>query len=669
MAETGYITLLLALIASCYSAVFNIIGSGKNHRALLTSARFGLFATGGLVTVAVGVLFCALMIHDFSIEYVTYYSGRDTSLPYLISALWAGNDGSLLFWTWLLTIFASIFALRHRDADNRLMPYASSVTMFTGAFLLLLMLLAANPFLEISVVPPDGIGLNPLLENPGMVIHPPLLLAAYAGFTVPFALAVAALMTGKLSGEWTVPARKWTIFAWLLLGIGNIVGAWWAYVELGWGGYWNWDPVENAGLMPWLVSTAFLHSLIMQRRKGMLKVWNMVLIILTFNLVIFGTFITRTGFLSSVHTYSESKMGVFFFIFLGLSLLGSLGLLFFRRKRLTDESRAENFISREFTFQLNSIFLVAAAVIILIGTVFPLVSEVTRGVQITMGADAFNRVNGPIFLAVLLLTGICTLISWRRVRVSGIIGALFWPLAVALIVDVILIFLGVGDFYALLGLGVCVFVLASIVSQWLREVGEYRRKRAENYLRAFHRLFAGNRARYGGYIVHFAIIVIAVGVIGSSFFSVEKEAYLEPGESIAIDNYVLIYDNMENYETPGKIVLSAVVSVYHNDEYIGRLTPEKYFQRNYKQPVTEVAIRSTLVEDLYVILAGWDEEGAAFKVLINPLVIWIWIGGGIMLLGGVVLFWPVGGKSLSAGDSVISNRAGTENETVMESLE
>ena len=327
MADIGYIALFLALATSIYSAITYIIGVKKKHQALIESARNGLLATCGLVSVSVAVLLYAILSHNFQIEYVASYTSRDTPLAYLISALWAGNAGSLLFWAWLLSLFAMMVVLQNRNKNRGLVPYASSIIMLTEAFFLILLISVSNPFHELGFVPAEGMGLNPLLENPGMIIHPPLLLAGYVGFTVPFAFAIAALLTVKFGDEWIITIRRWTLLAWLLLGFGNLLGAWWAYVELGWGGYWAWDPVENAGLMPWLVATAFLHSIMIQRRKGMLKIWNMVLIILTFNLAIFGTFLTRSGILSSVHSFGDTNMGPFFLVFMGIALFGSLGLL------------------------------------------------------------------------------------------------------------------------------------------------------------------------------------------------------------------------------------------------------------------------------------------------------------------------------------------------------
>jgi cytochrome c-type biogenesis protein CcmF len=642
MADIGYIALFLALVTSIYSAIAFAVGARGKHSALIESARNSLLAVCGLVSISVAVLVYAIVTHDFQIEYVASYTSRDLSLTYLLSALWAGNDGSLLFWAWLLSLFAAVVVLQKRDIGKELVPYASSIIMVAQAFFLIVLLFIANPFQKLAFVPAEGMGLNPLLENPGMLFHPPTLLAGYVGLTIPFAFAMAALLTRRLGDEWIITIRRWTLLAWLFLGIGNLLGAWWAYVELGWGGYWMWDPVENASFMPWLVATAFLHSIMMQRRRGMLKVWNMVLIILTFALSILGTFLTRSGVLSSVHTFAESPLlGASFLAFIGITLFGSLGLLYYRSEELKGEVEMESLVSRESTFLLNNLLLVGAAFTIFLGTFFPLISEAVRGVKITVGPPFYNQVMVPIFLAVILLAGICALIGWRRASIKNLLRNFLWPLVAALIVGIVLFILGIREVFALIVFPLCTFVVSTILYEWFRGTRARHRMRAENYLKALWNLIGANRPRYGGYIVHIGIVIMAIGVVGSSLYDVEKEATLTLGESMTINNYTLTYENIDNYETESKLVVTATLSVYYQEKLIGRLTPEKYFHRSYEQAVSEVAIRSTLREDLYVILIGRDEDGTtAFKVLVNPLVSWIWIGGIVVVLGGLIAFWP-----------------------------
>ncbi|MBI2850459.1 MAG: heme lyase CcmF/NrfE family subunit [Chloroflexi bacterium] len=641
MADIGYIALLLALVASLYSATAFVFGKRRNIPALVDSARNGVVAVCGLVSIAVLALLYAILTHDFQIEYVASYTARDMSLTYLLSAIWAGNDGSLLFWAWLLALFGMIVVLQRRDVGRELVPYASTIVMVTEVFFLFLLLSVANPFHKLSFLPADGRGLNPLLENPGMLFHPPNLLGGYVGFTIPFAFAMSALLTRRLGDEWIVSIRRWTLVSWLLLSIGNIIGAWWAYVELGWGGYWAWDPVENASLLPWLTGTAFLHSIMMQRRRGILKKWNMVLVIITFSLSIFGTFLTRSGILSSVHTFADTTLGPFFLVFIGVTLFSSLGLLYYRSELLNSEAEMESLVSRESTFLMNNLFLVGAAFAVFLGEIFPLISEAVRGVKITVGAPFYNQVNGPIFLAIIFLAGVCALIGWRRSSVSNLMRNFLWPLAIALVIGSALIILGVRQPYAVFAFTVCAFVLTTILYEWFRGTRARRRMRGDNYLKAFFGLLGANRPRYGGYTVHIGLVLIAIGVIGSSFYNVEKEATLLPGESMSIKNYTLTYENKDTFQTETRQVDSATLSVFNGGKLLGKIVPSKYYSVSYEQSVTEVAIRSTPAEDLYAILIGWDDAGAtSFKILVNPLVSWIWIGGIVLVLGGLIAFWP-----------------------------
>ena len=641
MADIGYITLLLALGAAIYTVFVYILGIRKKHPALLQSARNGLIAVCGLLSVSVMVMLIAILTHNFQIEYVASYTSRDMSLSYLLSALWAGNDGSLLFWAWLLSVFAVIVVLQKRDVGKELVPWAAAVIMITELFFLILLISVSNPFFELSYLPAEGRGLNPLLENPGMLFHPPTLLAGYAGFTIPFAFAIAALLTRRLGDDWIVAIRRWTLLAWLVLGVGNLIGAWWAYVELGWGGYWAWDPVESAGLMPWLVATAFLHSIMMQRRRGILKIWNMVLIILTFNLALFGTFLTRSGVLSSVHTFSDYALGPFFLTFIGLSLLISLGLLYYRSEDLRSEAEMESLVSRESTFLFNNLLLVGAAFAIFVGTIFPLVSEAVRGVKVTVGPPFFDQVNGPIFLAIILLSGICTLIGWRRASIQNLARHFLWPLVATVVLVIVLIIAGITRAYAIISLAVCAFVFFTIVYEWARGTRARHRVRSENYFKAFWGLIMNNRPRYGGYIIHLAIIIVAIGVTGSTLYGDETEVTVVPGESMTINEYNLTFQSIDSYETESKTTVTATLIVEKNGRLLGKLTPEKYFHRSYDQAVTEVAIRSNLAEDLYVILIGWEDDNTtSFKIMVKPMVSWIWIGGIIFTVGGLIAFWP-----------------------------
>ena len=649
MAEIGYIALVLAFVACLYSITAYIFGSRSSHPRVISSAKRSVLAAAVLFTVSAATLIIALISHQFQIEYVASYTSSDMTLPYLISALWAGNAGSLLLWGWIISLSAAAVVLRKRKQGRELVPYASIIVMAVQAFFLILLIFTKNPFHKLDFVPVEGTGLNPLLENPGMIFHPPVLLAGYAVFVVPFAFAIAALITRRLNTDWLAAVKRWALTGWLLLGVGNLIGAWWAYAELGWGGYWAWDPVENAGLMPWLVATAFIHSIMIQKRKGVLKLWSMVLIITTFILTIFGTFITRSDILSSVHTFGETAVGPFFLAFLIIASAGSLALLIYRRKDLKDDAEVGTLFSREGAFLLNNILLFGAAFVIFWGTIFPTISEAVSGTRVSVNASYFNQVAIPFLLAIVLLSGICILITWRRIPVKKLRLNILWPLISALVVVITLVAFGMRHWYALLIYFICTFVISALFSQWFREVTALSRVKAVSWFKACWSLFVVNRSRYGGFIVHIAIVIIAIGVVGSSLFDVEREAELLPGESMTINDYTITFDSLIPEGNERKMIVSAELDVYEGDAFIGNMYPQVIFHSSFEQPVSEVAIRSTLTEDLYLILASWEvitlTDGsetvrAGLVALVNPLVIWIWIGGGIFLFGGLIAFWP-----------------------------
>ncbi len=640
MAELGYLALFLALVASLY-ALLGYLSGARGRPGLLHRARASLMASFILLSLSIFVLALALLFHDFSIDYVARYSSTATPAPYLLSALWAGNKGSLLFWAWLLAVFSAIMVRKRDSAGEGLLPHAAAVMMFCQLFFLVLLVSLYNPFTRLPVMPAEGSGLNPMLENPGMVIHPPLLLAGYVALTVPFALAVAALAGGRLDNRWLLPVRKWALVAWLFLGAGNIIGAWWAYVELGWGGYWAWDPVENAGLIPWLLTTAFLHSVIMQRRRGIFRGWNMVLIILAFNLAVFGTFLTRSGVLASVHTFGASPVGPLFIGLLIFLILGSLALLWYRLPQLQSDHELDSMISRESSFLLNNLLLVGAAFAVFWGTVFPLISEAVRGVKVTVNAPFFNQVEGPILLALVLLMGVCPLIGWRRASTENLIRNFAYPLAVAAISAPILYFgFGVRVIYAAIAFAACAFVLATLVLEFCRGTRAKHRLTGRNYPACLASLIWGNKPRYGGYIIHLGVILMAIGVAGSQAYKVEQEVTLDKGQDTTVGAFRLVYEGLNTFPTQRKEVVSATIAVYSGDRLLGRMSPSKEFHNTHDTPNTEVTIRSTLLEDLYLILNSWEGERANFKFIVNPLVIWIWIGGWVVLLGAGIAYWP-----------------------------
>jgi len=647
MAETGSIALILALIAAIYAVAAFLFGGARKHKGILTTARFGVMAVCVLITIAELALALALIVHDFQIDYVFRYSSQELPLVYVISALWAGNSGSLLFWAWLLSIFNVIVVNGTQKRAEGLLPYTSSTILLTEIFFLFLLILVTSPFTRILApdIPADGLGLNPLLQSPGMIFHPPLILGGYVAFTVPFAFAIAALIKNNLSIDWIMVSKRWAILAWFLLGLGNIIGAWWAYTELGWGGYWAWDPVENAGLMPWLTGTALVHSIVMQRRRGIFKTWNFIFAVTTFCLVIFGTFLTRSDILASVHSFGESTMGTLIAIFLGVLILSSVFLLVFRRNGLKSVSGNVELLSKENTFTLSNWLFIVATAFVFFGTISPFLTELIGGEQITVREQFFNLTGIPVMITIVLLAGICVLIRWKRAPGSKLKRYFFWPAITALIPVITLLITGVREWHTLVIIYFCAFTVLATLLTWLIDIRKRHRIKPLNYLINFTELLKANKGRYGGYIVHLGIIVITIGVVGSSIYDVEKEVILEQGESVEIGNYSLTFNGIEMTGSSFEMITTANISVYKDNRYKGLIYPEQIYHHNYNQPVSEVAIRSTLVEDLYAVLVGWERMSgtrdyrAAFLFQVNPLVSWLWVGGGIFFAGGLISLW------------------------------
>ncbi len=624
MVEIGYSVLVLASVVSFYAVIASFLSLWKHYPRLTAISQNSVIITFGLVSVAVGVLLFSLVTHNFQLSYVANYTSRQTPLPYLFSALWAGNEGSLLVWSWLLCLFTFVFFIQERKQHKQLMSSVIAITMLIEAFFLSLIVFGSNPFSKLPSIPSDGRGLNPLLEHPLMIFHPPTLLAGYVGFSVPFALTVAKLIVGNSGDYWLRSIRKWVLISWLFLGIGNILGAWWAYEVLGWGGYWAWDPVENAGLMPWLVSTALLHSLIIQKRKGILQTWNATLIIITFVLTIFGTFLTRSGILPSVHAFAESHLGPAFLGLIGVTLLGSFGLLAHRSLSLKTGGGIDFLWSREAALLLNSFLFLTAAFVVFIGTAFPLISEIIFGVKLSVTVSFFNRLVSPIFLALILFLGIGSRINWQQNSPKELKQKLLHPFISAALLMVFLFLLGIRNWYALIGFFSCTFAIILIFSEWLTQI-----KKATTSI-----------SRYSAFFIHLGVILIAIGVIGSSLFSTETQVSLKPGETFVINQYVLKYEETRTRVTPDRKIVATTLTVFVEDKPVKNLTIEKSFYPRFDQVVTKVAIYSTLKGDLYLILASWTKDIATFKVLLFPLVVWIWIGGFVILFGTVIALLP-----------------------------
>jgi len=654
MTLLGTLALWLALLVGVWGALAGFVGGLKDRPDLARSARNAVFAMCGALLVAVASLEWALFQHDFNVEYVAAYTSRNLPIFYTWSALYAGQKGSLLFWATVLSAFGSLALVLTPRRHRELLPYVAGVVSVVAAFFISVMLLGhANPFQRLPYTPLDGSGLNPQLQNPGMVFHPPMLYLGYISITIPFAFAIAALLSKRLDTDWLVAIRKWTLLSWLFLSVGICLGMWWAYVELGWGGYWAWDPVENASLLPWLTMTAFLHSVMIQEKRGMLKKWNLALIIGSWLLSIFGTFITRSGVISSVHSFTQSSVGYFFLAFLVVSGVASFALYANRLPLLEAEARLESMVSREASFLFNNLLFIGIAFSVLWGTLFPILSELVQGVKITYGPATFNFVNIPLGLALLLLTGIGPLIAWRRASVPNLRRQFAVPATAGGFMALVLLVAGMRDFYAVVAMGLGAFVAATIVQEFARGTGARRRQYGEAYPLAFARLIARNRRRYGGYIVHAGIVILFVAFAGMAF-KTETEATLRPGESASLRSpygytYTFTSLGLSQYDALNRQVTAAAVEVRRDGRKIGLLNPEKRqhvdaFGRPTFQPSTEPGIMSLLREDLYVVMGGVvnGTEQAVFRFTINPLVWWVWYGGMIIALGGLIVMWPGG---------------------------
>lgn len=647
MAEVGYAAELLAFVVATYGAGAALVGAQEGYPELIKSARNAALAVTALLTAACVLLAYLLVGGDFSVGYVAQTTSRSMSTLFKMTALWGGQEGSILFWSWVLSLYVATVMFSRQDGIRPLLPYVIVVCLGVEAFFVGLSVFLANPFERLSPIPPDGSGLSPLLRHFGMAIHPPVLYAGFVGFTIPYAFAIAALLTRQTGPDWLRLTRRWTLTAWLFLSGGVLLGMWWAYDVLGWGGYWGWDPVENAALIPWFVATSFLHSVIIQEKRGMLKVWNIVLVILTFVLVIFGSFLTRSGVISSVHAFSQSTMGPFFLGFIALVLLGSFGLLVARLGSLRSEDELGALLSRESAFLLNTLLLLSLAFATLWGSLFPLISELFRGEKITVGPPFFNQVDGPLFAALLLWMGLCPLIPWRRGSLRVIWRGLWKPLIATAALVVALYALGISKPVALLGFAFCALSTITTLGEFWGGLRLRRRLTGEPWGDALPRLLTQNRRRYGGYLVHLGVAMIAVGVIGSQLYQQQTQANLRPGESMTVGPYTLTYVAYQQRQSAGDVLTTeALLDVTRDGNPLGVVRPAREFYVGSQQTITVRDVLFNLPvnlrEDLYVIFLGLDETGssASFKVYLTPLIIWLWIGGLVFTSGTVFAAWP-----------------------------
>ena len=665
--ELGTGLLIASLVGSGYA--FCLAALASSHPRLLEAARRAALGTTALTATAVVVLAYAFVTHDFRLSYVSRYSDRSMSLGYLVSALWGGQDGSLLWWMFLLAAYSAACIAWLRNRYLTLQPYVIATLMGTVAFFGLVTLVAADPFTVNLTGPPiDGRGLNPLLQNVYMIIHPPALYLGFVGCTIPYAFAMAALLSGRLDNEWVVAVRKWMLVAWLFLSLGNALGMIWAYVELGWGGYWAWDPVENASFLPWLTATAYVHSTMVQERRPMFKLWNVVLISVTFFLTIFGTFLTRSGIIASVHAFAKSDLGTYFLYFLALLIAVTTALVTWRWPRLRPEAEIESFSSREAAFVSNNWAFVGATVFVLVATTLPIISDALLGRTVSVGPEFYNRWMTPVGLVIFALMGLAPLFGWRKTSHSAFRRGFLFPTAVTLVVVALHAAFGnwlnmpaivlttsddpglltsilryLGSIVPILTVALAAFNVAVILQEFSRGLAAQRTHTKKNPLLALVHAVRRARRRYGGYVVHLGVTMMFLGFLGQTWH-VSGQASLDPGQTFTIQDYVLRYDRFRVESDRAKEMFIADFSVTDaRGRHRGTVSPAKFVYRTHKdQPASEVDVLSSLRDDLYVVLGSLSQSSgrAAIQVHVNPLVSFIWLGVVVLVLGAGISLWP-----------------------------
>lgn len=675
----GYFTLVITFLTALYGAGAAIFGAGLRKPSFVESARHAMILTFPLLSISCLAIIILLVTGRYEYEYVAMVASDSMPLYLKVTALWGGQAGSLVFWSWLMAAFTTGVSLRKWDRDREFLPWVIVVSMITLAFFLLLVVFVENPFVRfwqnadgqqitamfqpkgaIPLFPADGRGLNPLLRHIGMVIHPPMLYLGFVSYVIPYAFAIAALVTGRSDARWIRITRRWSLVAWLFLSLGLILGGRWAYDVLGWGGYWGWDPVEIAAFMPWLTGTAFLHSVMTQEKRGILKHWNMMLIILTYALVIFGTFLTRSGVLSSVHSFAQSAIGPLFFGFIGITFVASVGLLIYRWGELKGENQLDSMFSREALFLLNNLLFMGVLVICFWGVLFPLISELVTGQKVTVGPPFYERATSPLWAGLLFLMGVAPLSVFGRESWVRLGKSVWKPIAAAFGIVIILFVTSVTNIPALIGYGLAFFVVFVTLYEFWRGARARGKVHGENFVVALLRLIGRHRRRYGGYIIHLGAVLMAFGIIGIEIFQSETQGTIASGEQITLGRYTMIYDSISIWDAPdGKNVARATVEVYRDGQPVGEVHPRRDFYYSSQQSMTIPGVRSTLEDDFYVLLIGWEPiaaEGATFKIYHNPLVNFVWMGGVVFIIGTMVATWPARDRE-SSREKVSSQRA------------
>jgi cytochrome c-type biogenesis protein CcmF len=644
MPSLGSFLLLATFVVCAYAAVVSVVGARRRSYGLIESGVGAFYLVAALMTVASAVMINAFLTDDFTIKYVAHYSEIAQPLFYKITSYWGGLDGSIMFWVFLLSIFGSLAVYVNRERHRELIPYVVATIAAVQMFFLFLMVVHNNPFTTFLTTPPaDGEGLNPLLQNYWMVIHPPSLYTGFVGMTIPYAFGMAALITGHLDDAWLRAVRRWTMFSWLFLTFGLTLGMIWAYEELGWGGYWGWDPVENAGLLPWFTATAFLHSVMVQERRSMLRVWNVTLVIVTFFLTIFGTFMTRSGVVQSVHAFGDDpELARLFTIFMVTILVVSFGLVIRRLPLLRARNELDSWMSREAAFLVNNWVLLFSAFFVLFATMFPTLSEAVAHERLTVGPAFFNKWMLPIGLILLFLTGLGPMLAWRKSTISNLRDQFLWPVAAGLVTAGGLAAIGLHRWASLTCFALCAFVTATIVQEFWRGGNVRRKNTGTDLLTAVIGLVARNKRRYGGYIVHVGIVLMFLGFAGGDYKR-DEQVLLKPGEQATVGDFTVRHEGIKATDDGQKQMVTAYLTVFQNGKEIDKMYPAKWFFHKHEQePTTEVAIRRSMAGDLYLVLPAYDlaTQAASLQIVVNPLVNWIWLGFGVIALGTGIALLP-----------------------------
>jgi len=663
LADFGFGVLVVTFVLALYSVFAAFMGEKNKSAQMVESARRAQLLTFPLLSVAAGVLIALLITDQYNVSFVYEVTSRSMPTYLKITAWWGGQAGSLLFWAWLLSAFTSAVTLRKWERDREFLPWVIVVSSITLAFFISMNIFFENPFARfwqvagniepatfkptggIPFAPQDGRGLNPLLRHPGMIIHPPMLYLGFVSFVIPFAFAIAALATGRTDDRWTRLTRRWTLWAWLFLSLGLVLGGRWAYDVLGWGGYWGWDPVEIAAFMPWLTGTAFLHSVMIQEHKGMLKHWNMILIMLTYALVIFGTFLTRSGVLSSVHAFAQSAIGPMFFGFIGATFITSVALLIWRWPELKSETEMKSMLSREAFFLLNNLLFLSVLVVCFWGVIFPLISELFTGQKVTVGPPFYERANAPLFGAMMALMGIAPLSAWGKSTLLTLGRAIWKPTIPALFIPVLAFFSGYRNWIALTGFFLVAFVISVTLYDTFRSARARQHAQKESFLTALARLAGRNRRRYGGYLIHISMMLMAIGILGIEVFQTQTQGTISQGQSLQLDGYTIEYKDVAQWPDQGAGVqyTRSSVDIYKDGKYLGELHPRIDYYFDSQQTMTIPGLRSTMQDDLYIILVDWQpvsSVGTTFKIYHNPLVNWLWLGAIVFITGMLFAAWP-----------------------------